>query len=120
MSASALFTSSNATKSTPYCLFCKQGHYPEECQIVTDLSERRNILKEIGHCFNCMRKGHVFSQCDTSIKCNFCKDKHHAALCLKKFKSVESICVLLHLLFPKRSERGGCRKERFCGNSWSH
>ena len=35
-------------------------------------------------------EGHVFSQCDTSIKCNFCKDKHYAALCLKKFKSVKS------------------------------
>ena len=23
----------------------------------------------------------------------FCKDKHHAALCLKKFKSVESVCT---------------------------
>ena len=40
-----------------------------------------------------MRKGHVSRQCDTSIKCNFCKDKHHAALCLKKFKSVESGCT---------------------------
>ena len=40
-----------------------------------------------------MRKGHVCRQCDTSIKCNFCKDKHHAALCLKKFKSVESGCT---------------------------
>ena len=56
-SASALFTSSNATKSTPYCLFCKQGHYSADCQIVTNLSERRNILKKLGRCFNCMRKG---------------------------------------------------------------
>ena len=93
VSASALFTSSNATKSTPYCLFCKQGHYPADCQIVTNLNERRNILKKLGRCFNCMRKGHVSRQCDTSIKCNFCKDKHHAALCLKKFKSVESGCT---------------------------
>ena len=92
-SASALFTSSNATKSTTYCLFRKQGHYPADCQIVTNLSERRNILKKLGRCFNCMRKGHISRQCDTSIKCNFCKDKHHAALCLKKFKSVESGCT---------------------------
>ena len=69
-SAGALFTSSNATKSNPYCLFCKQDHYPADCQIVTNLSEQRNILKKLGHCFNCMRKGHVSSQCDTSIKCH--------------------------------------------------
>ena len=70
---SALFTSSNATKSTPYCLFCKQGHYPADCQIVTNLNERRNILKKLGRCFNCMRKGHVSRQCDTSIKCIFAR-----------------------------------------------
>ena len=28
--ASALFTSPNATKSTPCCLFCKQGHSPAD------------------------------------------------------------------------------------------
>ena len=80
-------------KSTPYCLFCKQGHYPADCQIVTNLSERRNTLKKLGRCFNCMRNGHVSSQCDTSIKCNFCKDKHHLAPCSKNFKSVESSCT---------------------------
>ena len=69
-SASVLFTSSNAAKSTPYCLFCKKGHYPSDCQIVINSSEQRNILKKFGRCYNCMRKGHVPSQCDTLIKCN--------------------------------------------------
>ena len=78
-SASALFTSYNATKPTPYCLFCKQGHYPTDCKVVTNLSERRDIFKKLGCCFNCMREGHVSSQCDTPIKCNFCRDEHQGA-----------------------------------------
>ena len=63
---------------------------PLSCQIVANLSERRNILKKFGRCYNCMRKGRVSSQCDTPVNCNFCKDNNHAALCLKTFKSVES------------------------------
>ena len=49
-----------------------------------------NLGPQIYMYLSALGKGHVSSQCDTPIKCNFCKDKHHAALCLKKFKSVES------------------------------
>ena len=39
------------------CLFCKGNHRASECQVVTNIDERREILKKQGRCFNCLRRG---------------------------------------------------------------
>ena len=44
------------------CLFCKGNHQVSECQVVTNIDERRDILKKQGRCFNCLgRRGHLQS-----------------------------------------------------------
>ena len=37
-------------KSTPYCLFCKQGHYPADCQIVTMPCDMQNPATAVLNC----------------------------------------------------------------------
>ena len=50
------------------CLFCKGNHRASECQVVTNIDERREILKKQGRCFNCLRRGgHLARNCDTKI-----------------------------------------------------
>ena len=39
------------------CLFCKRNHRASECQVVTNIDERREILKKQERCFNCLRRG---------------------------------------------------------------
>ena len=51
------------------CLFCKGNHRASECQVVTNIDERKEILKKQGRCFNCLRRGgHLARNCDTKIQ----------------------------------------------------
>ena len=63
------------------CAFCLGGHKHEECNKVTQVSERKQLLLKFGRCFNCIRKGHVSRDCKIAVNCKFCKGKHHSCLC---------------------------------------
>ena len=53
--AGALTTGSS--KAT--CTFCKGAHNTSECHVVTDIRQRKNILKREGRCYLCLRRsGH--------------------------------------------------------------
>ena len=63
-------------------MFCKGNHRASECQVVTNIDERREILKKQGRCFNCLRRGgHLARNCDTKIQCFKCSGRHHLAVC---------------------------------------
>ena len=63
-------------------MFCKGNHRASECQVVTNIDERREILKKQGRCFNCLRHGgHLARNCDTKIQCFKCSGRHHLAVC---------------------------------------
>ena len=76
--AAALTTGSS--KAT--CTFCKGAHNTSECHVVTDIRERKNILRREGRCYLCLdRGGYLVRGCHSSIKCFTCKGHHHVALC---------------------------------------
>lgn len=66
--------------ATPKCCFCQQNHPSQECQSVTDLETRRSSLRKNGRCFVCLRRGHISRTCNSKIKCQKCKGRHHAAV----------------------------------------
>ncbi|XP_003391348.1 PREDICTED: uncharacterized protein LOC100639084, partial [Amphimedon queenslandica] len=67
-----------------YCCYCKaQGHNPESCRRVSSVEERRQILRRVGRCFICLRKGHISSKCRSRWKCMKCKEQHHTSICNK-------------------------------------
>ena len=41
------------------CTFCKQGHRSVDCVIVTNVSERKDMLKKQGRCFICFKRSHI-------------------------------------------------------------
>ena len=45
---------SNLPKSTNFCVFCKQGHPSYKCRKVTDISQRKSILRKNGRCVLCL------------------------------------------------------------------
>ena len=60
----------------------KNDHYSDQCQIVTDLKARREILKKNRLCFKCLKPEHTKPNCKSSMKCYKCKrEDHHTALC---------------------------------------
>ncbi|KAJ8018117.1 hypothetical protein HOLleu_44067 [Holothuria leucospilota] len=68
------------------CLFCGKGnHWSDECQKVTDVQKRREMIKKEGRCFKCLNKGHLYKDCKRKKPCFHCKDEsHNSALCLKR------------------------------------
>ena len=74
--ASALFASNKNRHQA--CTFCHGQHHTAQCHVVTDIRERRNILRRQGRCYLCLRKaGHLANNSDVSIKCFNCRGRHH-------------------------------------------
>ena len=51
------------------------------------LKERRDIVKESGCCFNCLRKGHNYKRCRANVKCAWCGKRHVLLMCPENIKS---------------------------------
>ena len=45
------------------CAYCKEQHYSASCEKVTDLQQRKDILRRNKRCFICLRIGHVSQEC---------------------------------------------------------
>ena len=49
---------------------------------MTNIEERKGILKKQGWCFICLqRAGHSARKCNTKIQCLRCQARHHLAVC---------------------------------------
>ena len=77
--ASTLIASSNP--SSPTCCYCQQGHSSNNCRSVTNIEERKKILRRTGRCYVCLRRGHVSRTCRSTTRCYKCKGKHHSSIC---------------------------------------
>ena len=85
--AAALITGDGKTN----CTFCRGKHSTSYCHVITNINERKRILRKAGRCFLCLCKaGHFARDCDSSIRCFCCKGRHHIALCEKNIKFVGS------------------------------
>ena len=93
MTASSLLAAtkpkSNNEKGNLQCHFCSKSHKPQDCTTVTNLQSRKDILKTKKRCFVCLRTGHIAKNCQSSIKCYYCKGKHHLAVCNSKLSQPE-------------------------------
>ena len=63
------------------CTFCKQGHASSNCNIITDIGARKNVLRHEGRCFICLKCYHVARNCSSNIKCHECGQRHHISVC---------------------------------------
>ena len=75
----ATFLASNTTQTM--CPFCDRDHPPENCTKVSSTSERANILRKYGRCYNCLKRRHLSKDCRSQGRCRHCRGKHHTALC---------------------------------------
>ena len=78
LTASSLLTSGSGA---PKCSYCHQPHTSSTCRTVTDVSERKQILRKAGRCFVCLRKNHMSRECRSTMKCNKCNGRHHVSIC---------------------------------------
>ena len=78
LTASSLFANGSGS---PKCSYCHQPHSSNTCRTVTDVSERKQILRRTGRCFVCLRKNHMSRECRSTAKCNKCNGRHHVSIC---------------------------------------
>ena len=63
------------------CVFCLKDHLPELCDQITDIDERKGILKKYARCFACLNSNHRAFECRSKGVCRSCKGKHHTSIC---------------------------------------
>ena len=63
------------------CVFCLKDHLPELCDQVTEIDERKGILKKYARCFACLNSNHRAFECRSKGVCRNCKGKHHTSIC---------------------------------------
>ncbi|XP_055527976.1 uncharacterized protein LOC129720518 [Wyeomyia smithii] len=71
------------------CDFCGKGHPNFTCSEFKSLSvpQRLKKVREKNVCFNCLRKGHHSSNCQSAKFCTKCKRRHHSLLHLEEQRS---------------------------------
>ena len=91
---SALIGKKSSSKDCPYCL---GDHRAEQCKRVTELQERKALLKKYMRCFCCLKRGHRIKDCHEKKYCINCGGKHHISICDKgKTITEESSIPSLH------------------------
>ena len=79
--ASALISTN---RSSPSCTYCKGAHASVNCNIITNISARKEFLRKRGRCYSCLKIGHVSKNCPSTIKCWTCSKKHHCSISDKR------------------------------------
>ena len=77
----AKFDSSTEKGKQIKCYFCDKNHFSNECKEITDVKDRRAVLRQANRCFHCLRKGHFSKDCRVRTKCYNCRGSHNTALC---------------------------------------
>ena len=68
-------------RKRPNCTYCQGKHATVDCQAVTNVNLRKQILRRNGRCFLCLRKNHIASKCTSNGKCFRCSGRHHVSIC---------------------------------------
>ena len=62
----------------PSCVYCGQHHPSIQCTIVTNIQKCKEILRNSGRCFICIRKNHLSRNCCSRSRCSKCQGRHHS------------------------------------------
>ena len=81
----AVSSKASDLKTKP-CLFCSAMHAPWNCPKVTNVKERKQIIKESRLCFNCLGT-HKIANCKSDKNCKTCGKRHNTSICFAGGKS---------------------------------
>lgn len=64
------------------CKLCKENHKINSCNkfLNMDYFSRVSTLKKFRYCFNCLKIGHMYGDCNSPNNCSKCKKKHHTLM----------------------------------------
>ena len=82
--ATALFSEAEEVSTRNSCIYCTGDHFSASCEAVTDVNKRKDILRNLGRCFVCLRTGHMLKDCTIGRNCRICGKRHHQSICFGK------------------------------------
>ena len=91
-STSALMAGSDGNQKLA-CVYCGQHHPSVQCTIVTNGQKRKDILKNSGRCFICIRKNHLSRNCRSRSRCSKFYGRHHSSICDRMEAPVSAVSI---------------------------
>ena len=74
-------TNAGPTNTSITCTYCHLNHASALCSTVTDVNSRKEILRNAGRCYICLRKNHLSRECTSNFSSTKCRRKHHVSIC---------------------------------------
>ena len=74
-------TNETSSVNNIVCQLCKLEHRAVDCTKYKTFNSRRDRVRTLRLCFNCLRKGHVTKDCLSNSRYRKCGSMHHTALC---------------------------------------
>ena len=78
-SGTAIF---NVTTNSRKCPLCDSNHSVFNCEKFKSVDLKRQRISQLKMCFNCLRVGHIASNCTNAGRCKTCHRKHHSSICV--------------------------------------
>ena len=85
-------TNETSSVNNIVCQLCKLEHIAVDCTKYKTFNSRRDRVRTLKLCFNCLRKGHVTKHCLSNSRCRKCGSMHHTALCYSNTSNNSSCC----------------------------
>ena len=73
------------------CCFCCQSHASASCSTVSDVAERKLVLRRSGRCFVCLKKYHMSRDCRSRLRCSNCNGRHHVSICSETSRPINRV-----------------------------
>ena len=77
--STAVLVSSSDT--IPSCTYCRQSHASNSCKTVSNVRAWKEIRRESGRCYVCLRTNHLSRDCRSGVKCLNGNSRHHVSIC---------------------------------------
>ena len=68
-------------QSPALCCYCGGTHQSQQCESVSSTEQRKQLLRQTGRCFVCLKRGHLGRDCRSSSRCTHCSARHHNSIC---------------------------------------
>ena len=63
------------------CVLCYENHNVFRCSKYDSVDLKRDRIKQLGLCYNCLRKNHLVRDCKINQGCTKCSGRHHTSIC---------------------------------------
>ena len=72
------------------CIYCQGPHTSNSCQIVSNITALKDILRKGGRCsYICPKKNHLYRDCNSKTESFKCRGSHHISIKFEKFANVQ-------------------------------